>query len=157
LYWLFSYAVTSLAWYILLAWLCIVVYRSLRLPALPWIASRYVLAFFAWLATGYLYRRLWPSGVTPIGRPLTPDEWLPLWEMVVAVLCDLLVAVLAFSEVAFLISRAFPDVRSRLLTFLLRARHRTRAIGISACILTVISPLIYLIVYFIHGPFAHNT
>jgi hypothetical protein len=153
LFWFLSYAVTSLVWFALVVWLCIVLYRSLRLPALPWIASRYLLAFFAWGATSYLFHRTFPPGTFSPHQHFTPDGWIVLWETCIDGIADLLVAVLAFSEVAFLVSRAFPDVHSRLLTFLLGARRHVGTIGLAACLLTVSLPLGALVFLWLHGPF----
>ncbi len=160
LVWFFSYGLASLAWFALVAWLCIVLYRFLHLPALPWIACRYALAFFAWIFTGYLFRRIFPAGTFDTHPHLPATDWsLPsgawivLSEMLIGAVCDLVIAVLAFSEVAFLVSRAFPEVQSRLLTFLLGARQHVRALGFAACLLTVSVPIIALIFLWIHGPF----
>lgn len=110
IYWFLSYAVASLAWFALVVWLCVVLYRTLRLPALPWIACRYFLAFFAWLATSYLFRRIFPPGTFAPRLRFNPDGWIVLWQTSIDAITDLLVATLAFSEVAFLVSRAFPDI-----------------------------------------------
>ena len=159
LLWFFSYAFASLAWFVLVVWLCLFLYRSLRLPALPWIACRYALAFVAWIFTGYAFRRIFPAGTSAI-RPmrveewsLPPGAWIALTETLIEAVVDLLVAVLAFSEVAFLVSRAFPDIHSRLLTFLLAARGRVRTIGLTACLLTASVPIAALLFLWLHGPF----
>ena len=160
LVWFFSYAFASLTWFALVSSLCIVLYRCLRLPALPWIACRYILAFFAWIFTGYAFRRLFPAGsfdmrphLPATDWPLPAGAWIVLSEKLIEAVGDLVVALLAFSEVAFLVCRAFPDLQSRLLRFLLGARRHVRALGIAACLLTVSVPIIVLIVLWTHGPF----
>ncbi|HEY2710878.1 MAG TPA: hypothetical protein VGI60_00045 [Chthoniobacterales bacterium] len=156
LFWFLSYATTSLAWFALIVWLCLLLYRSLRLPALPWIAFRYFLAFFAWLANSYIFHRIFPSGTFIPSDRFAPDGWILFWEMGIDAISDLLVAVLAFSEVAFLISRAFPEVQSRLLVFLLAARRRVGAIGLAACLLTFCVPIGSLLFLWLHGPVSHK-
>jgi len=151
--WFFSYIFTSLVWYILVAWLCIALYRSLRLAALPWIAARYLIAFVALPTTNYLLRRIFPFGSLATPQHFTPDGWILLSQDGLEALCDLLVAVLAFSEVAFLVSRAFPDVRSYILRLLLGAHQQVRTLGITILVLAVSAPSVALAFLLLHGPF----
>jgi hypothetical protein len=152
LFWFLSYAAATLAWLALVVCLCVLLYRSLRLPALPWIACRYVLSLFAWIANAYLFRRIFPAGSFAPLQHFAPDGWIVFWQMGIDAISDLLVAVLGFSEVAFLVSRAFPDVHSRLLTFLLAARRHIGAIGLAACLLTVCVPIGAFLFLWLHGP-----
>ena len=153
----------ELAWFGLVVWLSIVLYRFVRLPALPWIACRYALAFFAVSITSYAFRQLFPPGsiqthpfVAAGGWHPPAVPWILCLEALIEAMGDLLVALLAFSEVAFLVNRAYPDVRSWLVTFLLGARKHIRAIGIAACACTASVPIMALLVLWIHGPFPPN-
>ena len=159
LLWFLSVSFASLAWCIVVVWLCIVLYRLLRLPALPWLACRYTLEFFAWLLSSYAMSRLFAVGssATPPAGQILPSTWVFLVRTLFWTVGDLLVAVLAFSEVAFLVRRAFPDVESKILSFLLRARTHIPALGIAACICTVSVPIMYFVILWLHGPFAPNT
>lgn len=155
-FWFCSYLLPILIWYVLVIWLCIVLYRSLQLPTLPWIAARYVLAFIATPTTDYLGKKILPYGTSATLLHYSPIGYFLLADSIIEALCDLSVAVLAFSEVASLISRAHPHVRSRLLDFLLVAHRHFRLVGAIAVLLTVIYPLCASLFLWIHGPILHE-
>jgi hypothetical protein len=160
LVWFFCYSFAQLAWFALVVWLCIVLYRFLRLPALPWIACRYALAFVAGSLTPYAFRHLFPAGsfenplLHPTAWHLPAGAWILCTETLIESVGDLFVALLAFAEVAFLVNRAYPDIRSWLVTFLLAVRKHVRTLGIAACVCTASVPITALLVLWIHGPFA---
>ena len=142
----------ALAWYVLVGWLCLATYRHLRLATLPWIAGTYGAGLIALPATQFLIQRAFPFGADARSIAFTPAGMLVLGISSLEHLGRFLLAVLAFSEVAFLLSRAFPEFDSRLLRWLLSAHRRVRIIGIAAISVTVAGPLLAFAYVYLHGP-----
>jgi hypothetical protein len=61
--------------------------------------------------------------------------------MCIESLSSLLLVILAFSEVAFLILKSFPETRSHLLEFLLKAHQQIPLFGTTLVVLTILWPL----------------
>ena len=134
----------ALMWYGLVAWLCLITHRRLALRSLPSIAATYAASLVAVPATEFLIGRTFPFGADARSIAFTTAGAVVLGVSTLHQLSRLLLALLAFSEVAFLLSRAFPDYDSRLQRLLLAAHGRVRCIGSIALLVTVAPPLLLL-------------
>ena len=146
------HSAVALAWYVLVGWLCLVTYRRLRLKSLPWIAGTYAASLVAAPVTDFLVHRAFPFGADARSIVFTSAGILVLGVSALQYFSKLLLAVLAFSEVAFLLSRAYPDFDSPLLRSLLRAHGQVRIIGIASLLTVAIAPMIVLGYLYFSGP-----
>jgi hypothetical protein len=128
--------------------ICLLLYRALRLDTLPWIASQYGVSFVAREIGSYYYRRLTPSSITPGQLLPAPLQALGMTSALLVDVSKLLLLLLIFSEAAFTLQRAYPEVRSRLLRFLVAAHSRVRLIGLIAVLLAAIEPLFPIVYYY---------
>ena len=152
-------SVLWLTWWVLVCTMCFVLYRTVRLPVLPWIALYYAVGFIAVPVMQYYGHRIAQSGQFPEMAPggRLSDAFLhsPLaLATLVATALDyagaLLVLVLAFSEAAVLVERVYPDVRSRLLRALTVIHSHTRTIGVVAIIFTALMPVPAMFYFYTH-------
>jgi hypothetical protein len=141
-----------LAWFVLVVAFCWGLYRTLRLSSLPWIGAIYLLSLVTVPLTQLLARRIFPFGADPTGLRVRPEGALVITNSCIEGLGNLLLALLAFSEVAFLVSRAYPESHSRLLAFFFRLHDYVREIGVAALILVVSTPLLTFVFLHFHGP-----
>ena len=141
----------ALVWYALVGWLCLATYRRLRLKTLPWIAGTYAASLVAVPATDFLMLRTFPYGADARSIAFTSAGVVVLGMSTLQHLSRLFLAVLAFSEVAFLLSRAFPEYDGRLQRLLLTAHRRARAIGVITVSVTVAPPLLLLGFRLVYG------
>ena len=140
------------AWLLLVVSCCIAVYRAARLRSLPWIAAHYAIAAMVFVPTMYLLRHT--NSPTVISLPqtgaFTPESCLSVALLCIESLSSLLLAILAFSEVAFLILRSFPETRSQLLELLLKAHQRIPLFGTALIVLTILRPIPFFIFQRLH-------
>jgi hypothetical protein len=146
------YGMLSVAWFLLVVSVCVVVYRATRLRSLPWIAAHYLIAAIAFFPSVYLARHTTFPQAQEITHPLplTPENLLHAGWMCIDSLSSLLLAIIAFSEVAFLILKSFPETRSLLLELLLKAHQRLRIFGTALIVLTILEPTIVFILHCLH-------
>ena len=131
--------------------LCILVYRAVRLATLPWLAAQYGIAWLAGIASTIYFRRILPPHMAEGHLPPPPLAALGMTAGFAADLSVLLAILLLLSEAAVLISRAYPDVRSRLLALFVQLHGYVRPIGIAAILLAVLEPALPMAYYYSHS------
>src|SRR5205809_1082160 len=102
---------------------CILLYRQLSLPTLPWLAAHYALTLPVRPLTAYVVKHVTKHPHTSnesLGRSLS---YLYAGNLFLSSLISLLVVVLLLSEVAHFVSIHYPNIKSRLLSRILFARR----------------------------------
>jgi hypothetical protein len=127
---------------------CAILYRALRLAALPWIAAWYVVRLVADSSNAYFFRHLWG---TPQPPP-PPLVTLVLASDLAAQLSLLLVVLLVFAEAAFILQRLEPAPRFGLFRILAGTHRYVRLLGIATLLLAILAPCVPMIYYYAHGP-----
>ena len=128
---------------------CLAIYRTARLTVLPWLAAQFAVAFVGGSISSYYFHQLLPPNI-PEHLPPTPALSLALFSSLSADLSAFLAAMLVMSEVAVLICRAYSDVRSTIVRFLVSIPRHTVAISMAAIVLAVLEPLLPVIYYYSH-------
>ena len=132
---------------------CAILYRVLRLAALPWIAAWYALGLVTDSATAYFFRQILPSGWKPgTFEPLpAPLPALGMVADLAAQLSTLLIVLLIFAEAAFVLQRLAPNLRSELFRILAGMHRYVRPLGIAALFLTGLAPVAPMVYYYTHA------
>lgn len=146
------HSVVLLAWYVLIISFCLVTYCHLRLASLPWIVGVYATGLIAEPLTQFLVSRIFAFGVETKSIVFTPAGLLVLGVSSLQHLSNLLLALLAFSEVAFIVSRAFPDFDSWLMRLLMRTHRHVGRFGLATILMTAAVPLLPLGFWYFNGP-----
>jgi hypothetical protein len=139
----------SLAFWLVLAAGCFLLYRTFRLPVLPWVASYIVLAFLTAQVPAFYISRLTQS----YGSQIDPRSGVTLAAMAASVIQDagaLLAAILLLAEVVVLATRSHPSGVPRGLHVLARAHAHTWSLGIVLIVLALVYPLPAIIYYYAH-------
>jgi len=140
-------AISAAVWLALAAG-CFLLYRTFRLPVLPWVATYVVLAFL----TSNL-RYLCFSRVVDVSQHVDPHSTVAVAAAVSVIIEDcgvLLVVILLVAEVAVLAMRATGIDRAPGLHLLAGIHAHTRALGITLVLLALVSPLPAIIYYYTH-------
>jgi hypothetical protein len=144
--------VLQLLWPVLLFWLGFAVYRSLRLPSLPWLAAFYGFRLIVSPAVAVFLRRSDRLSVDPFFPFADPStSYLVLAIVSISALIHLLVVLLISSDVAFLISKGYPNIQSRLLRFFLQTRRHVTSLGAALIILTALAPTLTIVFHFVRS------
>lgn len=140
-------------WWVVLITFCFVVYHCYRLAALPWILAHFVVALITVPLSQALFAGMLPPSAAPtLLHPLAGPIQLPLCcAWFIGALADLVVLVLALSEIARLIVQVVPGPTPFLIRMLLRAHTHVRALGLTAVLLAAAHPLPALIYRSLHG------
>lgn len=141
-------------WWVVLVTFCFVVYHSYRLAALPWILAHFVVALITVPLSQALFAGVLPppSATPTLLHPFAGPIQLPLvcaWS--IGALADLVVLVLALSEIARLLAQGLPGPNPFFIRLLLRAHVHVRALGLTAVLLAAADPLPALIYRSLHG------
>jgi hypothetical protein len=140
-------------WWVVLITFCFAVYHWYRLAALPWILAHFVVALITVPVSQALFAGMLPPSATPTFlHPFAGPIQLPLvcaWS--IGALADLVVLVLALSEVARLLTQGLPGPNPLFIRLLLRAHFRVRALGLTAVLLAAAGPVPALIYRSLHG------
>jgi hypothetical protein len=139
---------TDLAWWALLIAFIVAACRLYPLHGFRWIAAHFCVALITvpvgqWLLIPF--RK--PAGSTLSGAFGVAGFSTSL----ISAAADFIVLVLALSEISSLISKAYPESRSVIIRYLLRAHAYVRPLGVSAVALALIYPVPALIYRLIHG------
>jgi hypothetical protein len=92
-----------------------------------------------------------PAHIAEGHLPPAPLSTLGLAAGFIADLSVLLAVLLILSEAAVLICRAYPDIRSRLLSFFVRVHSCVRSIGSASIVLALLKPLLPMAYYYSHS------
>jgi hypothetical protein len=132
---------------------CTILYRALRLVALPWIAAWYAVGLVTDSATAYYFHQIMPlSWVPASGEPLPgPLSALTMAADLAIQLSSLLVVLLIFAEAAFVLQRLKPDSRSGPFYALAGIHRYIRQLGIAALAFAVVAPCVPMVYYYAHG------
>ena len=132
---------------------CAILYRVLRLAALPWIAAWYGVGLVTDSATAYFFRQIVPYGwVAGTGQlPPAPLPALTMAADLASQLSALLVVLLIFAEAAFVLQRLEPDSRFVSLRTLAGTHRYVRQLGIAALALAVVAPCVPMVYYYAYG------
>ena len=143
----------DIAWWILLIAFFVTGFRSYPLPALRWIAWHFLIALFTVPFGQFLTMPLLSSTQpTPLFHPLVGSMGAAaVATAVISALADFVVLVLALSEIASLISRAYSGPHPWVMRLLLRAYEHVRILGISAVALAVAYPIPVITYRLLHG------
>ena len=139
----------SLAFWLVLAAGCFLLYRNFRLRVLPWVASYIVLAFLTAQVPPFYFSRLAQLHDSHID----PQSGATFAAMVASAIQDagaLVVAILLLAEVVVLATRSHPSDMSRGLHILARAHAHTRSLGVVLIVLALVYPLPAMIYYYTH-------
>ena len=142
----------DIAWWILLIVFVVTACRSYPLPALRWIAWHFLVALVTVPLGQWLTMNL-PSPPQPtLFHPFAgPIGLAALSTFFISALGDLVVLVLALSEITSLISRAYSEPRAWVMRLLLRAHAHVRVLGLSAVGLALAYPIPILVYRLLHA------
>jgi hypothetical protein len=136
----------SLAFWLVLAAGCFLLYRTFRLRVLPWVASYVVLAYLTAQVPTFFFSRLTQSD----GSQVDPHSGVVFAAMASSVIQNagvLVAAILLLAEVVVLATRSQPCGIPRGLHVLARAHAHTRSLGIVLIVLALVYPLPAIIHY----------
>jgi hypothetical protein len=133
-------------WLALLIYGGFALYRTLRLPSLPWLGAHYGFKLIIFPAVSAFLRDAESAPFSPLA--FVTASYQASVYICVGSLTNLLAVVIAFSDVAFLISKAYPNMQSRVLSFFLGVRRHVTSLGIILMALTVLNPILMILFHF---------
>jgi hypothetical protein len=137
----------SLAFWLVLAAGCFLLYRTFRLRVLPWVASYIVLASLTAAVPPFYFRGLTP----PPDWQADPHSGIFFASVASSIIQHagaLIVASLLLAEVVVLAQRSHPSGLPRALQVLARTHAYTRSLGIVLIVLALLYPLPAMIYHY---------
>jgi len=130
---------------------CILLYRHVPLPSLPWIAAHYgitfVFGFFA--GTFFDFLRAFVHSTAHAGATLAS---IGAGSILLANAIKFLIALLIISETTYLIYTNYPDIQSKLLIRFVLVHKYIKSLGVTLVALTLIKPVTWLVIWIFHHP-----